>query len=45
MDPKMDAIQVCGLTVVPDFTFAGAPQPRIVIIRGAGARCRRIEVA
>jgi transcriptional regulator GlxA family with amidase domain len=32
MDPKMGAFPVSGLTVVPDFTFASAPQPRVIII-------------
>jgi transcriptional regulator GlxA family with amidase domain len=32
MDPKMGAFPVSGLTVVPDFTFASAPQPRVIVI-------------
>ena len=34
MDPKMGAFPVSGLTVVPDFTFANAPQPRVIVIGG-----------
>jgi transcriptional regulator GlxA family with amidase domain len=30
----MGAFPVSGLTVVPDFTFANAPQPRVIVIGG-----------
>ena len=29
---------VSGLTVIPDFTFADAPQPRIILVGGQGER-------
>ena len=32
--PGMSELPISGLTVVPDFTFESAPQPRIIIIGG-----------
>jgi transcriptional regulator GlxA family with amidase domain len=32
MDPKMGAFPLSGLTVIPDFTFDSAPQPRVIVI-------------
>jgi transcriptional regulator GlxA family with amidase domain len=32
MDPRMGTFPLSGLTVIPDFTFDNAPQPRVMII-------------